>query len=81
MFQGSRESKLSPLKALTHDLSKYRPSEAIPYAQYWHGEKTPETRKAFREAAQKHYKRNKHHFEAPPSEVPRQIELEHIVDM
>lgn len=49
--------------AFTHDLSKFRPSEFIPYAKYFHGEKTAENKLAFEQAWVKHYKRNKHHPE------------------
>lgn len=54
-------------QGLTHDLSKYSPSEFIPGAKYFQGDKSPQVKE--RElfgysAAWLHHKgRNKHHFE------------------
>ena len=50
-------------EAIFHDMSKFRPSEFIPYARYFHGEKTEESKQAFDKAWELHYKRNKHHPE------------------
>ncbi|MCD8372253.1 MAG: DUF5662 family protein [Clostridia bacterium] len=54
-------------RGLLHDLSKYSPSEFIPGARYYQGDKSPQVaeRKLFGySAAWLHHKgRNKHHFE------------------
>ena len=54
-------------RGLLHDLSKYSPSEFIPGAKYYQGDKSPQVaeRKALGySAAWLHHKgRNKHHFE------------------
>ena len=47
------------IHAFTHDLSKFLPSEFIPYAKYFYGGKKNETE--FRLAVLEHYHRNKHH--------------------
>lgn len=67
------------LHAFTHDLSKFRPSEFIPYARYFYGNYPPnallkdigykdiktkeEVKREFEKAWELHYKRNKHHPE------------------
>lgn len=55
----------TPLCGLVHDLSKFRPSEWIPYAAYFYGpaEKKPQRKRAFLQARELHYGRNKHHPE------------------
>lgn len=50
------------LRAFTHDLSKFRPSEFIPYARYFYIDKK-RYQEAFDKAWELHYKRNKHHPE------------------
>lgn len=50
------------LRAFTHDLSKFRPSEFIPYARYFYIDKKL-YREAFDKAWELHYQRNKHHPE------------------
>ena len=65
--------------AFTHDLSKFRPSEFIPYARYFYGDYPPNAllkdighkniktremiKEKFNKAWELHYKRNKHHPE------------------
>lgn len=62
--------KLGPqfyLRGLTHDLSKYSPSEFIPSVHYWTGKKSPtegERNDHGYSGAWLHHKgRNKHHYE------------------
>ena len=56
-----------PLQGLVHDLSKYGPTEFIPGARYYLGDKSPnvaEREKKGASLAWMHHKgRNKHHFE------------------
>lgn len=51
-------------RGLVHDLSKFLPSEWIPYANYFYGEHSPEVEEAFDIAWLKHQKRNDHHWQA-----------------
>lgn len=56
----------SPWLALIHDLSKFRPSEWIPYAYTFYaadGSKQYHETVDFARAWNKHQKRNKHHWE------------------
>jgi len=48
------------IHAFTHDLSKFLPSEFIPYAKHFYGKEENDI--PFRIAVLKHYHRNKHHF-------------------
>lgn len=67
------------IHAFTHDLSKFRPSEFIPYAKWFYGDygtkidkklldipeikrKHDKCKEGFDKAWEKHYKRNKHHW-------------------
>lgn len=56
-----------PLQAVTHDLSKYSPSEFITGAKYYLGTKSPNAaereEKGYSAAWLHHKGRNKHHFE------------------
>lgn len=79
--------------AITHDLSKFRPSEWMPYARCFY---TVEGLKQYKEdytftiAWNDHQKRNKHHYqnwvilwdrgEYQPLEMPRKYILEMIAD-
>lgn len=49
------------LQAFTHDLSKFLPSEFIPYARFFYINKE-KYESDFKKAVQLHYKRNKHHW-------------------
>jgi hypothetical protein len=53
------------IHAFTHDLSKFRPSEFIPYARYFYGSGIVDytARENFEKAWKLHYERNKHHPE------------------
>ncbi|MGN0812023.1 MAG: DUF5662 family protein [Candidatus Coproplasma sp.] len=54
-------------QGLTHDLSKFSPSEFIPGAKYWQGNRSPQARErelfGYSPAWLHHKSRNKHHFE------------------
>lgn len=54
-------------QGLTHDLSKFSPSEFIPGARYWQGNRSPQARErelfGYSPAWLHHKGRNKHHFE------------------
>lgn len=53
-----------PVRGLTHDLSKMRPSEWLPYTESFYGpERTPEVRAAFDRAWLLHQHRNDHHWQ------------------
>ena len=53
-----------PFRGIMHDMSKFLPSEFIPYAQFFYGkEQTDKTADAFELAWLKHQKRNKHHWQ------------------
>jgi len=56
-----------PWRGLMHDLSKFRPSEFIPYSQYFYGctcgEQPPEVQAAFDKAWLLHQHRNAHHWQ------------------
>jgi hypothetical protein len=55
------------LHAITHDLSKFRPSEWVPYARYFYGNYDTVYKERieadFDVAWLKHQKRNKHHWQ------------------
>ncbi len=60
---------LMPLHAITHDLSKFRPSEFIPYARFFMAKnrakeykKPDEDDPNFQKGCLLHQKRNKHHW-------------------
>lgn len=77
-------------RGLMHDISKFRPSEFFPYANYFYGDRTEKTSKAFDSAWLKHQHRNKHHWqhwvlqedtgETKLQEMPKQYRLEMICD-
>lgn len=54
-------------QGLMHDLSKFSPSEFIPGAKYWQGNRSPQARErelfGYSPAWLHHKGRNKHHFE------------------
>ena len=53
-------------RLILHDMSKFLPSEFIPYARYWGKEpeeRTAQEVSAFEEAKKLHYSRNKHHWQ------------------
>lgn len=79
--------------AIIHDLSKFRPSEWVPYARCFYapnGSKQYKEDYAFALAWNDHQKRNKHHYqywvilwdrgEYEPLEMPRKYILEMIAD-
>ena len=50
-------------RGLVHDLSKFRPSEWFPYAQYFYGDNKEEALDGFYDARAHHQNRNKHHWQ------------------
>jgi hypothetical protein len=75
------------IHAITHDLSKFRPSEFFPYAEHFYsGRKDFWTEQAFNVAWYHHQHRNKHHWgywvnehgEAQP--MPRKYVRQMIAD-
>ena len=82
-------------RGIMHDLSKFFPSEFIPYANYFYGTyegtlKHSEIKKSFDEAWLKHQKRNPHHWQywilqndsdgVLILDMPRQYALEMVCD-
>ena len=81
-------------QGLTHDLSKFSPSEFIPGAKYWQGTRSPQARErelfGYSPAWLHHKGRNKHHFEywtdvdknggAIPVDMPSKYFAEMICD-
>lgn len=49
------------IHAFTHDLSKFLPSEFIPYAKYFYGGK--HNKDSYNKVWKLHYSRNKHHWD------------------
>lgn len=50
-------------RGLVHDLSKFRPSEFMPYARYFYGKIKDDTKEKFDKAWLYHQKRNPHHWQ------------------
>lgn len=84
------EMNLPYSQALSHDISKFRPSEFSPYRNWFFG---PEGRTAvepsskvfntWRHAVQKHYKDNPHHWMKvgkDPAKVPIETKMESVAD-
>ena len=82
-------------QGLTHDLSKFSPTEFLTGARYWQGSRSPNTaereEKGFSEAWMHHKGRNRHHYEywtdlSPvtrcyePVEMPRKYLVEMVMD-
>lgn len=82
-------------RGLTHDLSKYSPTEFIPGAKYFQGDRSPTVAErienGYSKAWMHHKGRNKHHFEYwndfdmktqkyTPVEMPRQFLIEMFCD-
>lgn len=82
------------IRSLTHDLSKFRPSEFFPYAIFFDEKKKPQktdfvVKDNFRRAVCKHYNRNDHHwqywyniFESGYElfSIPEKVRLEMVCD-
>ena len=76
------------IHAITHDLSKFRPSEFFAYANYFYGTKAEKNKKKFEMAWNDHQKRNKHHWnywvvvdrKAVPLEMPSKYVKQMVVD-
>lgn len=71
-------------RGITHDLSKFRPSEWFPYAAHFHGEHQGlEDDEAFDRAWKLHIKRNDHHWnhwEHAKYRMPPECVLEMLAD-
>ena len=80
LYTGGREIDLPRLQLLAHDLSKFRPSEFIPYKHFFWGEQTPGVAKDFKDAVRNHYSRNPHHKEYHSGKMPLKNQLEMIAD-
>lgn len=52
-----------PVQGVTHDLSKFRPSEWFPYVEKFFGEGGPDTSRKFQHAWLLHQRRNPHHWQ------------------
>ena len=67
--------------ALTHDLSKFRPSEFFPYLRYFFLGRTEVHKLRFENAFKLHYLRNKHHWEHWDGQpMPRKYIREMVTD-
>jgi hypothetical protein len=55
--------RVNLLQLITHDWSKFLPSEWGPYAAYFYGEKNPETKNGFDRAWNHHQNRHPHHWQ------------------
>lgn len=70
--------------AFTHDLSKFLPSEFIPYTKYFFDGK--KNKEEFKKAVKLHKRRNKHHLEywhredGSAKKIPRKYILQMICD-
>jgi hypothetical protein len=75
-------------QALKHDMSKLRPSEWGPYAEWQAGPtgrigtNDPETFHTWRRAVERHYRRNPHHYRKwnHPEDVGRKYKMEALAD-
>ena len=82
-------------QGLTHDLSKYTPTEFLIGARYYQGDKSPNaaerTDKGYSEAWMHHKGRNRHHYEYwtdmnretkqyEPVKMPRRFMVEQVMD-
>lgn len=79
-----------PVRGLLHDLSKFYPSEFMPYARYFYNQRDDRIRSAFNTAWLKHQRRNPHHWQwwllreddgtFVPIEMPKSIVYEMLAD-
>lgn len=80
LYTGGREINLPILRLLSHDLSKLRPSEFLPYKRFFWGERTPEVTQDFLQAVAQHKARNPHHPEYHGGKAPSKDQLEMVAD-
>ena len=91
VYTAGRDMGLPRWQLFKHDLSKYKPSEFVPYRKWFQGPKgltgtnDRDTYLEWREAVDKHYTHpmNMHHWRKrglTPSEVPMDIKLESVAD-
>jgi len=83
------QMQLPLTQALVHDFSKYLPSEFRPYRDWFQGphglkgDQDKETHKQWREAVEKHYARNMHHWKKrglTVAETPLKYRMESVAD-
>jgi hypothetical protein len=83
------EMNLPLVQAITHDSTKFRPSEWSAYSAWFNGPeglqgaKDPKLYMQWRDVVQQHYHRNPHHWRAlhkHPKDVPTKYKLEAIAD-
>ena len=63
VFIAGRKIKANVFLLLIHDISKFRPSEFIAYANYFFGNQTSTVKTGFDYAWLYHQRRNKHHWQ------------------
>ena len=86
VYKGGRDIGVPRTTLLAHDLSKFKPTEWKPYVDYWFGPEgktgthNPEVKKRFRVAAEKHYRRNPHHYHKIQKYQPIKNQLEAVAD-
>lgn len=89
VYRAGSQLELPLSRTLKHDLSKFRPDEWSPYANWFngpeglHGTKNREVFLDWRKAVQKHYGRNEHHWRPKhltPDQVSLDAKLESIAD-
>lgn len=86
VLKAGREIGAPTTTLLAHDLSKFKPTEWKPYVDYWFGPEgktgthNPAVKKRFRDAAEKHYRRNPHHYHKIQKHQPMKNQLEAIAD-
>jgi hypothetical protein len=79
-----------PFRGLLHDMSKFLPSEFMPYARYFYDQRDPRILSDFNTAWLKHQRRNAHHWQwwllreddgkFIPIEMPKPIVYEMLAD-
>lgn len=91
VFKAGRKLRVGLWQLIVHDLSKFRPSEFIPYARFWDGgERIGEPKAEYERAWGLHTLRNPHHWqhwllikeggEIVPLEMPIKYVREMIAD-
>jgi hypothetical protein len=86
VLKAGREIGVPTTTLLAHDMSKFKPTEWKPYVDYWFGPEgktgthNPAVKQRFRDAAEKHYRRNPHHYHKIQKHQPMKNQLEAIAD-
>lgn len=71
-------------QGITHDLSKFRCDELVPYAKHFYAKPTYYSKSNFFDAFRRHNRRNKHHWQYwcdKSLQNPREIEYNYILEM